>query len=84
MSIVLFLDVQRAAQAVSMSPRWVRAQIAAGLPCIRTEGKILIAPEDIRKWMEAKYREKPVDLAAAFRIANQLTEERGRKKRGRN
>ncbi|MBE0568908.1 MAG: hypothetical protein IH577_04455 [Deltaproteobacteria bacterium] len=79
----LFLDIKRAAEAVSMSPRWIRQQIAEGLPHLRTEGKILIASEDLRAWMKDRYTPKPVDLEEAHRLAEELTtgRRRGKKKR---
>lgn len=78
--MILFLDVARAAQAVSMSPRWIRQQIAAGLPVLRTEGKILICPDVLKKWMVSRYTPTPVDLGAAFEMAAELTSARGRRR----
>ena len=78
---MIYLDVQRAAEAVSMSPRWIRQQIANGLPCLRTEGKILLTPEELRAWMERKYREQPVDLDEAVRVAEELHGSKAQKKR---
>jgi hypothetical protein len=71
--MILYLDVARAAQAVSMSPRWIRQQVAAGLPVLRTEGKILVSPETLRGWMEKRFGQKDVDLGAAFAMATELT-----------
>lgn len=75
---VLFLDVRAAAAAVSMSPRWIREQLRTGLPCLRTEGKILICPDALKKWMTSRYTPPPVDLAEAHRIADALTTPRRR------
>lgn len=70
--MILYLDVQRAAQATSMSPRWIRQQVRDGLPCLDTGGKLLISPEDLKAWLE-RYRVKPVNHEAAFEMAEQLT-----------
>lgn len=79
--MILFFDVAASARAVSMSPRWVRQQVAAGLPVLRTDGKILISPDVLKEWMTSRYTPKPVDLEAAYKQADELTSgrRRGRK-----
>jgi hypothetical protein len=79
----MFLDVKRAAEAVSMSPRWIRSQIVAGLPCLRTEGKILIDQEVLRKWLLSKYGKQAVDIDSAVQIANSLMTKQDRRKGSR-
>ena len=80
--LVLYLDIQRAAEATSMSPRWIRQQIKDGLPALDTGGKLLVSVDDIKAWMESRFKPKPVDLSAAFEMAEQLAGRvRGRKSR---
>jgi hypothetical protein len=80
--VILYLDVQRAAEAVSMSPRWMRQQIAAGLPVLRLPGKTLIAPDVLREWMTSRYARKAVDLAEAHRLAEELTCGKSKRRKG--
>jgi hypothetical protein len=76
--VILYLDVQRAAQATSMSPRWIRQQVRDGLPCLDTGGKLLLDPDVLKDWMTSRFTPKVVDLEKAHEMAEQLTSGRRR------
>ena len=78
---VLYFSVAQAPAVMGMSPRWIREEIRKGLPCLRTEGKILLDPIEVRKWMERYYRQNTVDLTEAHRIAEALTSGRRRERK---
>jgi hypothetical protein len=70
--VILYLDVQRAAQATCMSVRWIRAQVRNGLPCLDTGGKLLLDPDVLKDWMTSRFTPKIVDLEAAHEMAAEL------------
>jgi hypothetical protein len=80
--LVLYFSVAQAPAVMGMSVRWVREEIRKGMPCLRTEGKILLDPIRVREWMEKMYTPKPVDLSEAFRCAEELMAPRRRRAGG--
>lgn len=78
---ILYFGVAQGPAVMGLSPRWIREEIRKGMPCLRTAGKILLDPIKVREWMETHYRQEPVDLGAAFEMAEELTA--GRRKGAR-
>lgn len=81
--LVLFFDLKRGPEMVGLCPRRLRQEIADGMPCLRTPGKILLDPVKVRAWLEGRYTPKSVDIEAAFGMAESLTSRRQRKERTR-
>lgn len=81
--MILFFDLKRGPEIVGLCPRRLREEIADGMPCLRTPGKILLDPIRVREWMEKRYTPKPIDLPSAFEMAEQLTSGRRQGRRAR-
>jgi|GEM_PF-4664080 len=63
-----------------LSKREVRARLQE-IPHFRSPGggKLLFRTDEVLVWLE-KYRQRPVDIGEAYKVAEELTASRGRKK----
>lgn len=80
-AFILYFSLAQGPTVMGMSSRWLRQEIRRGLPHLKTEGKILLDPIRVREYMESHYTPKPVDLAAAYRQAEELTSGRRRERK---
>ena len=79
--MILYLDVRGAAEATSMSPRWIRQQIRDGLRHYDTGGKLLIEPGTLIEWIRSHYRPTIVDHEAASQYVAELIDGRRQKRK---
>jgi hypothetical protein len=80
---VRVLDMQGAAEFLSLGPRTIRANIST-IPHFISPGggKYLFRSDELLAWVE-KFRVAPVDLAEAYKIADALTTPRRHGRRSR-
>ncbi len=78
------LDLQGAAAFLSLSPRTIRKHLSS-LPHFTSPdgGKFLFRDDELLEWLE-RFRIRPVDQDAAFRIAGELTARRRRAREARH
>jgi hypothetical protein len=76
------LDLQGAAAFLSLSPRTIRKQLSA-VPHFTSPdgGKLLFRSDELLQWLE-QFRVKPIDLTEAYKVAEELTSCRRRRRTG--
>ena len=80
---MLVLDLKRASEFLSLSPRTLRTHLSE-IPHFLSPGagKLLFREDELLMWLE-RFRVRPVDLDAAYRQAEELTSGRRRERKAR-